>query len=51
MRMPRTARISIAVALVLLAVLSLYLFFSSAGSIPIAGLGSHSRANPDTALI
>jgi hypothetical protein len=49
MRMPRAARISIGIALGALAVISLYLLFS-AGSIPIAGLVTHSCTNPGTLL-
>ena len=49
MRMPRVARISIGIALGVLSVISLYLLFS-AGSIPIAGLGTHSCTNPGTLL-
>jgi hypothetical protein len=51
MRMPRAARVSIGIGLGLLAVISLYLLFSSAGSIPIAGFCRNCCTNAAISLI
>jgi hypothetical protein len=50
LRMPRVARISIGIGLGVLAVISLYFLFS-AGSTPIAGLGTHYCTNPGISLV